>query len=88
MTTQEITHTVKARLPLSAADRQRATKRENESKIDQIIANALQAKRRLCKNGLIERVGVGKFCITVNGIDYLRAYEQALKEAEELFKDL
>ena len=67
MTTQEVTQAVKKRLSLSIADLQRANKRNQESKIDQIIANALQAKRRLSRDGLIERTGRGEFHITEKG---------------------
>lgn len=67
MTTQEVTKAVKSRLSLASADLQRANKRDHESKIDQIIANALQAKRHLCRDGLIERVGRGEFRITEIG---------------------
>ena len=76
MTTQEITRATKARLDLTPADQRRATKRQNESKIDQIIANALQARRRLCGEGLIERVSHGEFRITVEGREYLREQEE------------
>lgn len=66
-TTGEITKQVKLRLPLTPEDKQRAAKRPNESKIDQIIANALQEKRTLCKSGLIQRVARGEFKITESG---------------------
>lgn len=67
MSTQEVIQAVKRRLNLSAADRQRANVREQESKVDTIIANALQDRRRLCRDGLIERVERGVFRITAAG---------------------
>lgn len=87
MTTLEITRAVKARLHLSAADRQRANKRNNESKIDQIIANALQERRTLCRKGLIERAGHGEFRITDKGRGYLRERKEMLKDAMAMFDD-
>lgn len=80
ITTAEVTQAVKARIELVAADRQRAAKRENESKIDQIIANALQASRRICREGLIERVERGQFRITAAGRAYL-AQNKSLAES-------
>lgn len=71
MTTAGIARLLKAQLPLTAADRATANKRQNESKIDQVIANALQEQRRLCKKGLVERVGHGEFQITSAGKRYL-----------------
>lgn len=70
-TTFEITRSVRDRLPLTAGDLVRANERPNEAKVDQIIANALQAGRRLCRDGLIERTGRGEFRITEKGRDYL-----------------
>lgn len=91
MTTQEVTQAVKKRLSLSKADIQRANKREQESKIDQIIANALQEKRRLCRDGLIERVGRGEFRITDAGLRDLADREASLAKAsvelDKLFPD-
>jgi len=88
MTTQEITQAVKDRLVLSPTDQQKANKRDNESKIDQIIANALQDRRRLCRDNLIERVARGEFRITPKGRDYLSTHEERLKKAIALFNDL
>jgi hypothetical protein len=88
MTTQEITRSVKARLTPSAADLRKANKRDNESKIDQIIANALQQRRNLCRRSLIERVGHGEFRITEGGHAYLRRHEELLKAAERVFDDM
>ena len=79
-TTAEVTRAVKARIDLVAADRAPAAKRPNEAKIDQIIANALQGRRRLCRDGLIERVGIGQFRITAPGRDYL-VRQRALSES-------
>lgn len=69
--TAEIYRAVKKRITLVPADLERATKRPNESKIDQIIANALQDRRRLCRDGLIERAEKGEFRITGEGRAYL-----------------
>lgn len=87
MTTQEITAAVKRRLNLAPADLQRANKRD-ESKVDQIIANALQAKRRLCRDGLIERTGRGEFRITVGGTNYLADQETKVAEMSGLLDEL
>jgi hypothetical protein len=91
MTTQEVTQAVKKRLLLSKADAQQANKRENESKIDQIIANALQKKRRLCRDGLIERVDRGEFRITDAGLRDIAGREALLAkgsvELDKLFPD-
>ncbi|MCW3837073.1 winged helix-turn-helix domain-containing protein [Sphingomonas canadensis] len=88
MTTQEITRSVKAKLPLTSTDLARANKRSNEAKIDQIIANALQDRRRLCRNGLIERVARGEFRLTRKGREYLAAQAEMLKDATALLDDL
>lgn len=88
MTTQEVTKSVRSRLSLSKADLQRANKRENESKIDQIIANALQQKRRLCRDGLIERVGRGEFRITQGGREDLAARERRVANAKALLDQM
>jgi DNA-binding PadR family transcriptional regulator len=82
--TVEITKTVKSRIDLVAADRERAKSRPNESKVDQIIANALQARRRLCTERLIERAGIGMFRITDKGKKHLaeRNADIALMAAE------
>lgn len=79
-TTQEVTKAVKSRLVLAPGDLERANKRDSETKIDQIIANALQEGRRLCKSGLIERTGRGEFRITPTGHRYLA--DQAAMVAE------
>jgi Mrr N-terminal domain len=88
LTTQEITREVKARVHLRPLDRQRANERPNESKIDQIIANALQERRSLCRKGLIERVAVGEFRITESGSEYLRDFALQLEQAMTLLDDL
>jgi DNA-binding PadR family transcriptional regulator len=88
MTTQEITRTTKARLDLTPADLRRANKRENESKIDQIIANALQARRRLCGEGLIERIGHGEFRITDEGRKSLREQAELMQLTTSILDDL
>ncbi|HEX7853739.1 MAG TPA: winged helix-turn-helix domain-containing protein [Sphingobium sp.] len=91
MSTIEITKAVRSRLHLFPADLARANKRENESKIDQIIANALQAKRRLCSAGLIERIDKGEFRITDCGHTYLSNFrdqvDQMMQTLEEMFPD-
>jgi hypothetical protein len=66
-TTQELTKAVRARLKLFPADLEPAAERHNEQKIDQIVANALQTKRKLCASGLVERVGTGVFRLTPKG---------------------
>lgn len=88
MTTQEVTKVVRSRLSLSKADLLRANKRENESKIDQIIANALQQKRRLCRDGLIERVGRGEFRITEIGRNDIAHREAGLTDARALLDQM
>jgi len=87
-TTAEITKSVKERIHLTPADRLRAQKRPNEMKIDQIIANALQARRRLCRDGLIGRVGLGDFRITKAGQDYLTQYRATVSSMAETLVDL
>jgi len=72
--TADITKAVKSRLLLTTADLVRANRRPNEARIDQIIANALQARRRLCRDGLIERTGRGEFRITEAGRAYLTKF--------------
>lgn len=86
--TAEIIKSVKSRITLVAADMIRATKRPNEAKIDQIIANALQAGRRLCRESLIERVGRGEFRITNGGRDYLAARRAAVNAMSETLAEL
>lgn len=80
-TTAEITAAVKKRLAPFSADRERANRREGESKIDQVIANALQEKRRLCRDGLIRRIGRGEFAITDEGRSHLAKYRRDVEEA-------
>lgn len=79
--TAEITVAVKDRLNLFPADRERANERERESKMDQIIANALPAKRRLCRDGLIRRTARGEFEITNAGRNYLTEHREKVEEA-------
>ena len=88
MSTQEVTAAVKRRLYLAPADLQRAKKRENESKIDQIIANSLQANRRLCREGLIERTGRGEFRITPFGKKYLEDRAAEVADMSALLDEL
>jgi hypothetical protein len=88
MTTAEVTAAVKTRLRLVPADLERAAKRENESKIDQIIANALQAERRLCRDRLIERVGLGIFRITASGLSYLADHRAEVEAASKLLDNM
>ncbi len=87
-TTAEITAAVKKRLAPLPSDRERANKREGESKIDQVIANALQEKRHLCRDGLIRRIGRGEFVITDEGRGYLRRQRQRVAEASSIFDEL
>jgi predicted transcriptional regulator len=88
MTTAEITAAVKKRLAPFPSDREQANKREGESKIDQVIANALQEKRRLCRDGLIQRVGRGEFIITDEGRGYLTKHRQEVAEAGAILDEL
>jgi hypothetical protein len=74
-TTQEITKAVRARLKLRPADLERAAGRQNEQKIDQIIANALQKKRKLCAFGLVERGEIGVFRLTPTGAEFLKKFQ-------------
>jgi restriction endonuclease Mrr len=83
-TTQEITRAVKERVELTSEDRKQAAKRHAESKVDQIIANALQSKRRLCRGGLIERVERGTFRITASGALYLAEQRKSFEFMSEL----
>jgi DNA-binding PadR family transcriptional regulator len=91
LTTDEINRAVRKRITLAPADLERAAKRPNEAKIDQIIANALQDGRRLCRDGLIERVGRGEFRITGKGRDYLTDHRKLVNEMvltlKEMFSD-
>jgi hypothetical protein len=84
LTTAEITRATKLRLALVGRDRDRAAKRPNESKVDQIIANALQARRRLCRDSLIERVEKGLFRITAKGVKY---YEERQADLDAMRAD-
>jgi predicted transcriptional regulator len=90
-TTAEVNRAVRMRITLVPADLERAAKRPNESKIDQIIANALQDRRRLCQDGLIERAEKGEFRITDKGRDYLTSHQKLVIEAglilDEIFPD-
>lgn len=88
MTTAEITGAVKDRLARLPADRSRANKRDNESKLDQVIANALQERRRLCRDGLIARVGRGEFEITIECKDYLAKQRSDVQDASVIFDEL
>lgn len=89
MTTQEIYGAVRRKLDLAPADLERANKRANEHKVDQITANALQDGRKLCKEGLIERVARGEFQITQLGqaeltrLEEFKAMLSALMSGEE-----
>lgn len=76
MTTQEIRGAVLSRLNLAPADLKRANKRQNETKIDQIIANALQPTRRICRDGLVERTGRDQFRITAAGQQHLSEHQR------------
>lgn len=87
-TTQEIYKAVKSRLELTSADLERAGKRPNESKIYQIIANALQDKRRLCRDALIKRSGIGKFCITEVGRKYLANHREQVASMRQMLDDM
>ena len=71
LTTQEIFKAVKAQIEVVDSDRLRANERTSETKLDQIIANALQAGRALCRENLIERTGRGEFRITPHGQAYI-----------------
>lgn len=88
MTTQEVTKATKKRLELESVDLERAAKRETETKIDQIIANALQAKRNLCGQGLIERVNRGEFRITAKGKEHLVNWRNELAELRKLLDEI
>jgi hypothetical protein len=83
-TTQEITSAVRNRLPLTSADRAGAAKRQNERKVDQIIANALQAGRRLCRDLLIERISIGTFKITPAGQNALLSRAADIEEMSKI----
>ena len=89
--TADIYKLVKDRLNLTPADRERAVARNWDSKIEQVIANALRDICRLCKDGLIERVGRGQFRITAAGKAYLKEHrdkvERMVKTLSEMFPD-
>ena len=76
LTTAEITRGVRRKLGLQPSDLQRANKRSSEQKIDQIIANALQDGRYLCKMRFIEREGAGTFRLTALGKVYIKKFEE------------
>lgn len=90
-TTAEVYRAVQKKITLVPADLERAAKRPNESKIDQIIANALQDRRRLCRDGLIERVGKGEFRITDKGHAYFSNHRKLVSDMtltlNEMFRD-
>lgn len=88
MTTIEVTNATKAKLDLDPADLARANKRPNEAVIDQIIANALQERRNLCKNGLIQRVGIGAFRITQKGRAHLADRREKLALLDKLWDQM
>lgn len=88
MTTAEITKATKAKLDLDPADLARANRRENESKIDQIIANALQEQRNLCKKGLIVRAGHGVFQITAKGHEQLATRREQMALMQKLADEM
>ncbi|MEG4434413.1 winged helix-turn-helix domain-containing protein [Microcoleus sp. F10_A2] len=87
MTTQEVYADVRSKLDLAAADLEKANKRDNERKIDQIIANALQEGRTLCRRGWIERVGKGEFRITGKGEAQLQKIEELRALLDDLMPD-
>lgn len=87
-TTAEVTRGVRAKIALVPADLERAAKRPNEAKVDQIIANALQDRRRLCRDGLIERLGRGEFCLTGKGRDYLANHRNQMSEMSVIFDEM
>lgn len=88
LTTAEINRGVRQRITLVPADLEPAAKRPNETKIDQIIANALQDRRRLCRDGLIERVAKGEFRITAKGRDYLAEHRNMVSDASRLLDEM
>lgn len=88
MTTQEITTAVKKRLVLAPADLERANKRDNEVKIDQIIANALQVKRHLCRDGLVKRTGRGEFRITDAGRRHFQDQQARVAEMGKILDEM
>ena len=60
---------------MQPVDREPAKRRSNEQKIDQIVANALQEKRQLCRDGFIERVSQGVFRLTPQGKKWLVEFQ-------------
>jgi predicted transcriptional regulator len=86
-TTYELTRVVRTRLGLQSADLKRAAKRDNEQKIDQIIANALNEKRELCADGLIERVEKGVFRLTPKGSEFLKKFNERVDWAVAWFEE-
>jgi galactokinase len=87
MTTQEVYAAVRHRLDLAPADLEKANKRDNERKIDQIIANALQEGRTLCRRGWIERIGKGEFRITSGGEAQLQQIAADIALLDDLMPD-
>jgi ribosomal protein S19E (S16A) len=87
MGTQQIFRLVKGQLSLLPGDTLPAQKRPGEQMIDQIIANALQAQRRLCAKGLIERVDKGAFRITEKGRSYLSDFREEVVQMSVLLPD-
>lgn len=85
-TTADIQKAVKKRLPPTPADNEPANERSSEVKYDAIISNALQAKRRLCRDGLIERRTEGHFLITKKGEKAALDNRHDLDEATAVFE--
>ena len=88
METAQITRLVKSQLDLAPGDVEQANERNNEVKIDQIIANALSARRFLCKEGLIERIGIGQFRITEKGRAFVVESGRRQSEMDATFIEL
>lgn len=84
MATQEVYAGVRRKLDLAPADLEKANKRDNERKIDQIIANALQDGRYLCKTGQIERIARGEFRITEKGREQILEREELRSILDEM----
>ena len=88
MTTSQITKLVKERIELVPDDLVQANERPNESTIDQIIANTLNAKRGISKAGLIQRVGRGEFKITEAGISHNQKRREDAAISEKVFDEI
>ena len=88
LATAEINAALRRILPPTPADNVRANKRGNETKYDQIVSNALQAKRRLCRDGLLDRVADGHFRLTAAGEAYRKRRRQDLDAANAAFDEL